>query len=130
MKLKDMTIAEYAHIRVRLMNRYLGAMLTMDAIAITLTVVILDAHAQELKMPAVTLLVFACATGVALYFLAKRYIDSVNYRFAIIEDVHMEAIAKVAKRFFFPFMICFTANIVLAAAGSLVLLLLTFSVAL
>lgn len=124
MKLKDLSIAEYARLRVKLMSRYLGVMLLMDAIAITVSVVILDPENRDLKMSAITLLVFACASGVALYFLAKRYLDSVNYRFAIIEDVHMDAIAKVAKRFFFPFMICFTANIVISVLGSVLLVIL------
>jgi hypothetical protein len=129
MKLKDQTIAEYAQIRVNLMNAFLSAMLAADAIAITITVAVLDTQYQEVKMAAETLLVFAAATGVALCFLALRYLESVNHRFVAIEDAQMDAIARVAKRFYFPFMMCFASNIVLAALGSLVLVVLSLSVA-
>lgn len=121
-----MTIAEYAHIRVNIMSGFLSTMLISDAIAITITVALLDGNYQEVKMAATTLLVFAAATGVALCFLAKRYLESVNYRFTAIEDAQLEAIARVAKRFFFPFVICFAANIILSTLGSI--LLLVFSI--
>ena len=123
-KLKDMTIAEYAQIRVNLLSGFLTLMLIMDAVAITLTVGILDAEFQEPQRVAVSLLVFSSATGVALFFLAKRYIDSVTYRFACIDDVQMDAISRIAKRFFFPFVICLVSNTLLAVLGALVLLAL------
>lgn len=124
MKLKDLTIAEYANIRVKRMSSLLGAMLLSDAVSITLTVLLIGAAQQAAIMSAMTLLVFAVATGIVLSVLAHRYIDSVSYRFALIEDSQMDAIARVAKKFYFPFMICFVANIVLATLGSVVLVIL------
>jgi hypothetical protein len=124
MKLKDLTIAEYAHIHVKRMSALLGTMLVADAVSITLTVSLISMAKQNAVMAAITLLVFAVTTGIVLSILAHRYIDSVNYRFALIEDSQMDAIARVAKKFYFPFMICFVANIVLAVLGSAVLVAL------
>jgi|GEM_PF-6623325 len=126
MKLKDLTIAEHARIRVNRMSSLLGVMLFSDALAITLTVLLIKYAKQDVMMAAITLLVFAVATGIALSFLANRYMDSVNYRFAFIEEAQMDAIARVAKKFYFPFMICFAANIILATLGSVVLVLLAW----
>lgn len=125
MKLKDLTIAEHARIRVKRMSFLLGAMLFSDAVAITLTVSLIKYAKQDVMMAAITLLVFAVATGIALSFLAHRYMDSVTYRFSFIEQEQMDAIAKVAKKFYLPFMICFAANIVLSVLGSVVLVLLS-----
>lgn len=127
MRLKNATIAEYANIRVGLLSSALTVMLVMDAVAITLTVGILDGEFQRFQQIAVTLFVIASATGVALFFLAKRYIENVTYRFTYIEEFHLEAISRIAKRFFLPFVMCLVSNIFLATSGALVLLLVIVS---
>lgn len=127
MRLKNATIAEYANIRVGLLSGALTAMLVMDAVAITLTVGILDLEFQKLQQIAITLFVIASATGIALFFLARRYIDSITYRFAYIEEMQLEAISRIAKRFFLPFMMCLCSNIFLATTGALVLLAVILS---
>lgn len=98
MKLKDLTIAEHAQIHIGRMSSLLGVMLISDAVGITLTVLLIKQAKQDVMMAAITLLVFAVATGIALSILAHRYMDSVNYRFAFIEESQMDAIAKVAKQ--------------------------------
>lgn len=127
MRLKDTSIAEYAQIRVNILSKFITFMLIMDAMAITLTVGILDGDFHRLEQIAISLLVFAAATGIALFFLAQRYMESITYRFGYIEDSQMEAISRVAKRFYLPFVMCLLCNIFLAGLGALVLLALILS---
>jgi len=63
------------------------------------------------------LLVFSALTAVLLCFLAKRYMESISHRFLFIEQEHMDAIARVAKGFYVPFLLSLIANIFLALLG-------------
>jgi hypothetical protein len=121
-KLKNQSIAEYAKIRVGVLSGVLTTMLAINAVGVTVTVGLLDGQFDELEKIAVMLLVFAAASAVVLFFLAKRYLESVTYKFGFIEMVHMDAISRVAKRFFTPFILCLTANIFLALLGGATLI--------
>lgn len=122
-KLKNQSIAEYAKIKVGVLSGVLTAMLAINAVGVTVTIGLLDGQFDELERIAVMLLVFAAASAVVLFFLAKRYLESVTYRFGFIELMQMEAIARVAKRFFMPFVLCLTADIFLALLGGMTLVL-------
>lgn len=117
MRIRDITIAEYAHIRVSILSGIITAMLILDSLAITLTVGMLDGANQPLRDAAIGLLIFATGSGVLLFLLAQRYVESVTYRFINIEEEQMKGIARVAKRFFLPFLMCLIANIFLSVLG-------------
>lgn len=122
-KVKNTTIAEYAHIQVSLLSALLTTMLIFDAIAITLSVATLNSEPLEIRKHLNALFAFSCATGIVLFFLTARYIENVTYRFSCIEKSHMDAIANIAKRFFIPFLICLASNIFLACISGLLFFL-------
>lgn len=126
MRFKDTSIADYAKIRINVMGRFVTTMLIMDALAITLTVAVIDLVQQQLQQVAVSLLIFAAATGVILFFLAGRYVESVTHKFSSIDEIKLEAISRVASRFYFPFVLCLVSNIFLAGLGAVLLVVLLF----
>lgn len=117
--MKNTSIAEYARIRVELISGFLTTMLVADLIGLTLTLSAVNSYSPSPVQMAMSLFVFCSITGVVLFFLAKRYLDSIQYRFGSIEEDQMRAIAEVAKRFFLPFMLSLAANILLVVLGAL-----------
>ncbi|MDA0713416.1 MAG: hypothetical protein O2897_05470 [bacterium] len=122
LKIKNQSIAEYAHIKVGFLSGSLTAMLLINAMGITATVSLLDTTFQNFQKIGFVLLIFSTVTAILLCFLAKRYIDSISHRFIYIDPKHMDAIARVAKRFYMPFLLCLMANIFLALLGGVSLL--------
>lgn len=116
-KIKNQSIAEYAQIKVGFLSGSLTAMLIINALGITATVSLLDTNFENFQKIGFVLLVFSTATAIMLCLLAKRYIDSISHRFIYIDPEHMDAIARVAKRFYMPFLLCLMANIFLALLG-------------
>ena len=127
MIIKDVTIAEYTNLRVRLLSAALNTMLVVDAVSITIAIVILGGNSLEHRNLLATLFAVAALTGAVLFSLARRYIKSVTYRFKNIESDELQTISNIAKRFYLPFMICLLTNIFLAFCGGLVLAILIFS---
>jgi hypothetical protein len=116
-KIKNQSVAEYAKIKVDFLSGSLTVMLSINVIGITITIGLLGDEFNVLEKAGFMLLIFSAATAVLLFFLAKKYLESVTYRFVFIEQQHMDAIAKVAKRFYVPFFLCLAANMFLSLLG-------------
>ncbi len=116
-KIKNQSVAEYAKIRVGFLSGTLTIMLSLNVIGITVAIGLLGDEFNMLEKAGFMLLIFSAASAILLFFLAKKYLESVTYRFVFIEAQHMDAIAKVAKRFYVPFFLCLAANMFLSLLG-------------
>jgi hypothetical protein len=125
-RIKNQSIAEYAKIRIQFLSGTLTAMLAINAIGITVSVSLLDTTLEGLSQAGFLLLLFSTLTSILLFFLAKRYIESISHRFIFIETDQMDAISRVAKRFYKPFLLSLVANMLLAFLGGASLLLPLF----
>ena len=116
-KIRNQSIAEYAKIKVGFLSGTLTVMLSINVIGITVAIGLLGDEFNVLEKAGFMLLVFSAAMAILLFFLAKKYLESITSRFVFIEPEHMDAIAKVAKRFYVPFFLCLTANMFLSLLG-------------
>ena len=116
-KIQNQSVAEYAKIKVGFLSGTLTIMLSLNVIGITVAIGLLGDEFNVLEKAGFMLLIFSAATAILLFFLAKKYLQSVTYRFVFIETQHMDAIAKVAKRFYVPFFLCLAANMFLSLLG-------------
>src|SRR3990167_596741 len=110
--LQNITVSEFGKIKSNILSNMLTAMLCVNAVSITITVGILDDGFDYPRNFGISVSVFSCSAAVFLFFLIKRYMETVNYRFYRIDSKQIESVAKVAKRFFLPFLILIALDIV------------------
>lgn len=120
--LQNITVSEFGKIKSNILSNMLTAMLCVNAVSITITVGILDDGFDYPRNFGISVSVFSCSAAVFLFFLIKRYMETVNYRFYRIDSKQIESVAKVAKRFFLPFLILIALDIVFAGLGIVTLL--------
>ncbi|MEI6791351.1 MAG: hypothetical protein WCK42_09250 [Myxococcaceae bacterium] len=121
--LQNITVSEFGKIKANILSNMLTAMLCMNAVSITMTVGMLDDGFEYPKNLGVAISVFSCSAAVFLFFMIKRYMETVTYRFYRIDPKQIESVAKMAKRFFLPFLIGISLNIVFACLGAVTLLI-------
>lgn len=92
-------------------------MLCINAVGITTVVGMLDEGLHYPKNLGIAISVFSCAGAVFLFFLMKRYMETITHRFYKIDPERIESISKIAKRFFVPFTLFISLDIVLAVLG-------------
>ena len=115
------SIAECADIKTERLSHMVTCMLAVNAVGVTVTVGLLDTQSNELERIALMILIFSAATAVALFFLANRYVETVNQSASIVDPNDMDDIIKATKRFFTPFVVCLVANILVALTGAVFL---------
>ena len=121
--LQNISISEFSKIKLNFLSNMLTAMLCVNAVAITVTVGILEGGLEYPKNVGVGLCIFSSALAVLLFFILKRYFSSLSFRFYRIEQERMESISKSARYYFFPLLVCMSINTVCALLGASVLLL-------
>lgn len=121
--MQNITIAEFGKIRSNILSNFLTIMLCINAVAITMVVGMLDDGFEYPKNLGIAISVFSCSGAVFLFFLLKRYMETITYRFYRVEQVRLESIAKIARRFFAPFMISVSVDIIFACLGAITLLM-------
>ncbi len=121
--LQNITVSEFGKIKSNILSNFLTAMLCINAIAITMVVGMLDDGFEYPKNLGIAISVFSCAGAVFLFFLLKRYMETITYRFYRVDQARLESIAKIARRFFAPFMVSVFVDIVFACLGTVTLLL-------
>jgi predicted oxidoreductase len=121
--LQNITVSEFGKIKSNILSNFLTAMLCINAVAITMVVGMLDDGFEYPKNLGIAISVFACAGAVFLFFLLKRYMETITYRFYRVDSERLESIAKIARRFFAPFLISVSVDIVFACLGATTLLM-------
>ena len=115
--LQNITVSEFGKIRSNMLSNFLTMMLVVNAVSITMVVGMLDDGFEYPKNLGIAISVFSCSGGVFLFFLLKRYMETITYRFNRVDQARLESIAKIAKRFFAPFMISVFLDIAFACLG-------------
>lgn len=121
--LQNITVSEFGKIRSNILSNLLTTMLSINAISITMVVGMLDDGFEYPKNLGIGISVFSCAGAVFLFFLLKRYMETITYRFNRVDQARLESISKIAKRFFAPFMLSVFLDIIFACLGVGTLLL-------
>jgi len=121
--MNNISVSEFGGIRAGILSSSLTAMLCMNALGITLVVGMLEDGFVYPQNIGIAISVLACAGAVLLFFLIKRYLETITYKFYRVEQKRLETIAKIAKRFFTPFLFTMVLDIFLASLGSATLLL-------
>src|SRR3989338_9491554 len=121
--LQNITVSEFGKIKSNVLSNMLTAMLCVNAVSITMTVGMLDDGFEYPKNLGVAVSVFSCSAAVFLFFMIKRYMETVTYRFYRIESKQIESVSRMAKRFFLPFLVLISLNIIFASLGVATLLM-------
>ncbi|MES2503933.1 MAG: hypothetical protein V4534_03550 [Myxococcota bacterium] len=121
--IKNVSVSEFGNIKAGLLSHFLTAMLCVNAISITVAISVLDQGMIYPQNLGIALSVFSSAGAVFLFFLLKRYIETINYKFYQVDQKRLESIARIAKRFFTPFMISMLLDIIFAGLGGVTLIL-------
>ena len=121
--LQNITVSEFGKIKAHILSNMLTAMLCVNAVSITMTVGMLDDGFEYPKNLGVAVSVFSCSAAVFLFFMIKRYMETVTYRFYRIESKQIESVSRMAKRFFLPFLVLISLNIIFASLGVATLLM-------
>ncbi len=121
-KLKDLSISDYARIRIGPLSGILTFMLSLNAIGMTASFALLGGELVDSERAAITMFTLSASFAVLLALLAKGYLESLTHRFALIDADQMESIAKTAKRFYVPFMLSMIADVSLVVVGVLALI--------
>lgn len=121
--LQNITASEFGKIKYNILSNLLTAMLSINAIAITMVVGMLDNGFEYPRNLGIAISVFSCSGAVLLFFLLKRYMETITYRFCRVDQARLESIAKIARRFFGPFMLSVFVDIIFACLGTATLLL-------
>ena len=75
-KIKNQSVAEYAKIRVGFLSGTLTIMLSLNVIGITVAIGLLGDEFNMLEKAGFMLLIFSAASAILLFFLAKKYQES------------------------------------------------------
>lgn len=121
--MNNISVSEFGNIRSGILSSFVTAMLCVNAIGITLAVGMLDDGFVYPENLGIAINVFSCAGAVFLFFMLKRYLDTINYKFYRVDQKRLESIAKIARRFFTPFVLSISLDILFACLGTGTLLI-------